>query len=164
MASILSSVKDPAWWFTAVIVAVFAGVVSGFAKDLLERRFSIFIAWSSRQRQEARKRRNAAVQAWSSSEGLISIAVLQTIYWSLATIGCGILGALFMVFLSLKHRAPGLGIVSNFTPVEVVALFFVFGGFFQLSARVMVLIGKTNEAMRKFRQRENLPAFGPEFN
>jgi hypothetical protein len=163
MASILSYVKDPAWWFTAVFVAVFAGLVSGFAKDILERKFGIFIAWSSRQRQEARKRRSAAVQAWSSSEGLISIAVLQTIYWSLATIGVATLGTLYMVYLSLKYRTPGLGIVSGLPPAEVVTVFFVFGGLFDSSARVMVLIGKTNEAMRKFRQRENLPAFGPEF-
>jgi hypothetical protein len=163
MASILSSVKDPAWWFTAVFVAVIAGVVAGFAKDILERKFGIFIAWSSRQRQEARKRRIAAVQAWSSSEGLLSLAVLQTIYWSLATIGTGIVSALVLVYLSLKHSSPGLGIVSSFSLGEVALLFIVFGGFFELSVRVMVLLGKTNEAMRKFRQKENLPAFGPDF-
>ena len=53
--------------------------------------------------------------------------------------------------------------MSGFSLGEVAFLFFVWGGFLEFSVRFMVLLGKTNEAMRKFRQQEKLPAFGPDF-
>lgn len=164
MGSVLSSIKDPSWWFSAVFVAVIAGVVSGFAKDILEYKFGLFLAWPRQQRQESRARRIAEVQAWSSSEGLVTLAVLQTIYWCLVSIGSAILVDGYLFYLRLKHTDSRADAVPGLSLFTVFALIFMSLGLFQLFSRAFALIGKTNDVMRQLRRRENLPPFGPDLN
>lgn len=37
MSTILSNLRDPSWWFTAIFVTIIAGVASGFVKETLEK-------------------------------------------------------------------------------------------------------------------------------
>ena len=50
MEQISQTVRDPAWWFTAVVVAIVASVVGGFTKDY---RLGWFLTWSKARRQGA---------------------------------------------------------------------------------------------------------------
>lgn len=51
MQSIISSLKDPAWWFTAFVVGIIVSVVAGFLKDWVS---GVFSKYSERFR-ESRK-------------------------------------------------------------------------------------------------------------
>ena len=40
MNAIVSNLRDPSWWFTAIFVTIIAGVASGFLKEKIERLIS----------------------------------------------------------------------------------------------------------------------------
>jgi spore maturation protein SpmA len=58
MNAILSNLRDPSWWFTALFVTIIAGVASGFLKEKIEKLISSlssrYKAWAS-ARAEARE-------------------------------------------------------------------------------------------------------------
>jgi hypothetical protein len=58
MNAILSNLRDPSWWFTAIFVTIIAGVASGFLKEKIEKLISSlssrYKSWTS-ARAEARE-------------------------------------------------------------------------------------------------------------
>jgi len=58
MNAILSNLRDPSWWFTAIFVTILAGVASGFLKEKIEKLISSlssrYKSWAS-ARAEARE-------------------------------------------------------------------------------------------------------------
>jgi spore maturation protein SpmA len=56
MNAILSNLRDPSWWFTAIFVTIIAGVASGFLKEKIEKLIS---SLSSRYRSWASARAEA---------------------------------------------------------------------------------------------------------
>ena len=58
MDAILSNLRDPSWWFTAIFVTIIAGVASGFLKEKIENLISSlssrYKSWAS-ARAEARE-------------------------------------------------------------------------------------------------------------
>lgn len=58
MNAILSNLRDPSWWFTAIFVTILAGVASGFLKEKIEKLISslssCYKSWAS-ARAEARE-------------------------------------------------------------------------------------------------------------
>jgi hypothetical protein len=43
MHNIVVNLKDPGWWFTAVVIAVCVGIGAGFAKDAIQALCLIFL-------------------------------------------------------------------------------------------------------------------------
>jgi hypothetical protein len=52
---ISSNLSDPAWWFTAVFVAIAAGVIASFARDWLS-------LWMARRKERFRNRRRSELR------------------------------------------------------------------------------------------------------
>jgi hypothetical protein len=56
MEPIISNLRDPSWWFTAIFVTIIAGVASGFLKEKIENLISFL---SSRYKSSASARAEA---------------------------------------------------------------------------------------------------------
>ena len=53
MAKIIEYLRDPAWWFTAVFIAILASIAGGFLKDTILRGMSV-LSESFKMRKEKR--------------------------------------------------------------------------------------------------------------
>ena len=86
MDRILEHLRDPSWWFTAVIIGVIASILAGFTKDYLERKFGILLLRSKKKREAARLARTKAIEAWSQNEGLVTLILLRTILTAIVVV------------------------------------------------------------------------------
>ncbi len=101
MDAIANNLRDPSWWFTAVFIAIVAGVVGSFLKEYLARRWGIYLAWTERARDRGEKQREEILRAWSASESLVILTFLKMVY-SLIVWGCtGV--AVIVLFMSTEQ-------------------------------------------------------------
>lgn len=79
MNAVADLFKDPAWWFTAVVVGIFASLIAGFAKDyvsLLASKVSVAAAY---RRERNLKVRKACVEAMIADSTYMYIMILLAI-------------------------------------------------------------------------------------
>jgi hypothetical protein len=61
MNGVINNIKDPSWWFTAVIVAIFASLFAAYIKDLIGRGIASLSGKYNRRRQEQQEREKKLV-------------------------------------------------------------------------------------------------------
>jgi len=73
MGQIIAYIKDPAWWFSTIFIAIIIGVVSGFAKDRIECWLG-YLSTHAREWQQIRaEEREKAIRALADNEGFSSL-------------------------------------------------------------------------------------------
>ena len=162
MDAIIANTKDPAWWFSAFIVAIIASIIAGFFKDWLERRFGLFLRWSRDARDRARANRAAIIEAWSSSEGLLAIALLHMLYLVITFIALCLAVSLMGLHLELKYGDKPLTSIAQLSPRKAVAFAVGWVAVFVYGVRVFQIVGRSQEAISAFRTNRNLPQFAKE--
>lgn len=79
MNTILSNLRDPSWWFTAIFVTIIAGVASGFLKEKIEKLISSlsshYKSWAS-ARAEAREN---IVRALAENAQFLTLAYISVV-------------------------------------------------------------------------------------
>jgi spore maturation protein SpmA len=79
MNTILSNLRDPSWWFTAIFVTIIAGVASGFLKEKIEKLISCisshYKSWAS-ARVEAREN---IVRALAENAQFLTLAYISVV-------------------------------------------------------------------------------------
>jgi hypothetical protein len=100
----MNNLKDPAWWFTAVLIAVLASTSASFLKDYLEGKFNFFLSWSVKKREQARINKQEIINAWSSSETLLIIAILYGVYSFLIFVAVFIFITICLSSLDVKYK------------------------------------------------------------
>jgi len=63
MEKIVSFLKDPAWWFTAVFIAIIASLAAGFSKDAVQNIFAKFSKTYQIKRDERERKFQIEVEA-----------------------------------------------------------------------------------------------------
>jgi hypothetical protein len=79
MNAIADLFKDPAWWFTAVVVGIFASVIAGFAKDYISLLASKVSVASAKRRERKLEVRKASVEAMIADSRYMYIMILLAI-------------------------------------------------------------------------------------
>lgn len=96
MNQIISSIKDPAWWFTAVFIGIIVSVFAAFIKDFIQ---GFFAKISSRSREKQAKRllcRLKRIEILAENEGYLIINLIMV----------GIALFLFFAFFILFLLSP----------------------------------------------------------
>lgn len=96
--AIQKTLQDPSWGLSTVPIGVIVGILAGFGKDWLEKRFGIFLNWSAAKRQQRKAEREDSISMWSSSEGMVTIIFSLLLLRSLFFFGFGTVT--LMIFLS----------------------------------------------------------------
>lgn len=79
MDAILSNLRDPSWWFTAIFVTIIAGVASGFLKEKIE---SLTSSLSSRYKSWASARAEArenVVRVLAENPQFLTLAYINVV-------------------------------------------------------------------------------------
>ena len=110
MDAIANHLRDPGWWFTAVIVGIAGGVVAGFVKELLEKQFGIFLANSKAKRERAKLARKQSVEAWSQSEGLVLLVMVRALGTTLLIFISMLLDVLLLIYARIHYGGSAQGV------------------------------------------------------
>ena len=151
MDTIANHLRDPGWWFTAVIMAIIAGIVAGFSKDYLEKRYDLFLLHSAKRRQEARLLKERSIEAWSENESVLIIDILQTLYYF---IGSSLLTILMVMTLQFNQTKYGVSQLSN---LRIFGLFLLFVLTFRLNWVFVKQALHSNDCLRRFCKAKGLP-------
>lgn len=156
MQSISANLRDPSWWFTAVVIGVTASVAAGFLKDYIEGRYGLFLAWSRRQSDRRRLSREEALNRWSSDESLLTIAFLRMLYSVVVFTAFGMLYTHFVTFLRLKHDTDSV-LNAALSTKQVLTL--AIGGISMLwfSFETAERVFRVQSCFRRFRDERGLP-------
>jgi uncharacterized membrane protein YeaQ/YmgE (transglycosylase-associated protein family) len=101
--AIANHLRDPGWWFTAVIIGIIGSVVAGFTKDYLERKFGILILRSKKKKEDARLARKEAIEAWSQNEGLVTIVFLKALITAIIVVALLTGSLLMLVYMRVTY-------------------------------------------------------------
>lgn len=157
MQKILEHLRDPSWWFTAVVVAVVASILAGIIKDFAERRFNLFLAWTRESRERRRRRRKEVVAAWSRSEGTVALSVLKLVFVTNVLVGVGVIWAIGRMVDRRPHDPVahsdmlGLGIWGMFS--LAIQVFIVAYVAYHTSVQALL----TQEIVGEFCRKHGLP-------
>jgi hypothetical protein len=118
MRRIVELMKMPEWWFSAVFIAIIAGIIAAFAKDWISRALSSFSqAYKTRRSsQEAKLEEKAATLA--AHPELLIIEFIRTVGQEIAIIALTalLLSAPFLI------NASGLGKTTDLFGTAALAL------------------------------------------
>ena len=151
MNRISDFLSDPAWWFTAVFVAVLASVAAAFIKDAIVS----FLAGFTRYFRDLKQRRDAEIEKEVAlilgDPRLLAIAIHEaTIRWIMPLFSLG----LFFVLNGLL-----MGLSKNMTPMGIIFLFCISSGFglwgiwFVFSLRISIRIRAVEIAQTRLREK-----------
>jgi hypothetical protein len=155
MEDIISNLRSPSWWFTAVLIGVIASVTSAFIKDYLERKLGVFLAWSQHKRDSLKQERQRILDKWSSSESLLTIALLRMLYAIVILMSeCMILG-FYVTILRINYNTALTTHVLSFMQITYI----IFGAvsLIWLSFHALSRIFLVQECFRRFREARDLP-------
>lgn len=68
MDELIAEVGKPAWWFTAVLVALLINVIAGYAKDWLDKAIARLSHWWADSSAERSRQREQWVEAIATSD------------------------------------------------------------------------------------------------
>lgn len=159
MDAITKSLNDPSWWFSTVIIAIAASVMAGFAKDWLEDRYGIFLRWSSTKRQQMRDDRNAIIAGWSSSESLLTVALLKMLFWTTGYFALALMLLIYITYLRLKFNYDGLLGVDGLSQRQIFKLSLGVLAVAYYTFKVTRIVFVTADMIKAFREARGLPPF-----
>ena len=152
MDAIANHLRDPGWWFTAVIIGIIGSVVAGFTKDYLERKFGILILRSKKKKEDARLARKEAIEAWSQNEGLVTIVFLKALITAIIVVALLTGSLLMLVYMRVTH-----GDDQNLPLASILLLTLLIALFFTTIWISTSEISISKECFREFRRRRELP-------
>jgi hypothetical protein len=158
MDAILRNLSDPAWWFSAFLVAIIASVIAGFLKDRVERLISSvsnrFRQWRANELEARTKVVEALVENPTYLSFALHRATLRLVLWVLATLLFVSTPILLYLSPPSDNKLMWLGLkdlVRNvFMPLMGAASATV-------GYRSSVSISLVFEAMRRFRAKHGFP-------
>lgn len=159
MESITKNLNDPAWWFSTVLIAVFAGIAAAFAKDWLEERYGIFLRWSADKRAQTKAERQLLISRWSSSEALLTIAILQMLFWTSGYFAMALMVSIYITYLRLKFNYNGLLGVEALSHRQIATLSLSVLAVAFYSFKVAGIVSVTADMIKAFRTSRGLPPF-----
>jgi hypothetical protein len=115
MTSILQALRDPAWWFSVIVVALLVNVIAAFAKDWLGQIFSRYAAKLAEEKRQLEEKIVADAMALQSDwDGKIYLhfAQINALIHAVVIAFVGTAGAMSAV-LAFAFGAWGLGIVGG---------------------------------------------------
>jgi len=156
MNAILSNLRDPSWWFTALFVTIIAGVASGFLKEKIEKLFSSlssrYESWAS-ARAEVREN---VVRVLAENPQFLALAYISVV----AGLLIHVLAVIMYLFTTLFFDAASHEAVSGdagrfmiweiLMPLLGVAATYVG---FRATARLSLVI----RALKLYREKKWLP-------
>jgi hypothetical protein len=159
MATILTNIRDPSWWFTVFVLGTFVGVIAGFLKDYLERQYGLIFAWTKARRDAARRSRAEAIAAWSASESLLVIALLQVLFWVVCFIGLATIGIVVICDMRARYGNVNLTTINILPWRQVVAYVAFLVLIIAYGLKTMEIVGRGEQAIKAFRKARSLPHF-----
>ena len=146
MQEIFANLASPAWWFSAIVVALVINLVSAYAKPSTDRLLSKYsAAWRNRS-DESRRKFEQRVEILLNSPQALAQASEAEVRSRLRSIHCFAFVIVFLLFTVILSGATGLAI----TPERYSAkwLFLAAGTFMALVFTVLAAMSY-REAMQQ---------------
>jgi MFS family permease len=77
MESIITSLKDPAWWFTVFLVGIIVSIAAGFLKDWIGRLFSKYSTKFREHRKAKALRREELYEALATNDVFLILSLIR---------------------------------------------------------------------------------------
>lgn len=154
--SIANNLRDPSWWFTTFIIGIIASVAAGFAKDYLETRFNLFLAWSRPKREQARLRKQESIEAWSKNESRVIIVLLTSVQFVILCFSFLTFIIVHLDYLKLRYGMTGITTLDKLPIQQAIWLLIVFLLTLWLSWRTVRILAYSAACLRRFCQSQGL--------
>jgi len=133
MSRIIELLKMPEWWFSAVFIAIVAGVFAAFAKDWISRAFSTFSQFYRTRRLSRQAKLDKKAEMLAAQPELLIIEFIHTVGQEIAII------ALIAILLSAPFLMKAVGVSDNSKPTASV-LDLTISGLIVVVAVLLVLV------------------------
>ena len=77
MEEIITNIKNPAWWFSAFIIAIIASLIAAFAKDIIERNFAKVFSKLRQKQYQRLEAQKEFIQHLDQNEGYLIISMIR---------------------------------------------------------------------------------------
>jgi hypothetical protein len=88
-------IKEPQWWVTVVIAGICINHVSGYLKNILDRRFSHIFNWWGYRSEKKRKEKESYIVRLAEDQqflALNTVRLINSVKWTLTWFIIGALG------------------------------------------------------------------------
>jgi hypothetical protein len=156
MNGILSNLRDPSWWFTAIFVTIIAGVAAGFLKETLEKLISAsssgYKSWTSARA----KAREDVVRALAENPQFLALGYMSVVAGLLIHVLAVIMYLVATLFLG---AAPHDAIAGEARPFIIwkVLMPLLGAAAAYVGFRATARLSLVTRALRLYRERNGVP-------
>jgi len=163
MDHIIADLKDPAWWFSAFVVAIIASVVAGFTKDFIGRGIAAFSQHYRVRLNLYKTEHGAVVETLAQNEGFLIITFVRSTLSMLMFFSTSTMLVLIKMWSQIEVAScQGATPVSDCTTVHSplhIIVFVMFGLLsIQTGYRSAVMIRTTMQGYSAYRKLRKFPA------
>ena len=124
MPRIVELIKTPEWWFSAVFIAIVAGIIAAFAKDWISRALSAFSQFYRTRRLSREAKLDRKAEMLAAHPELLTIEFIRTVGQEIAIIAVTaiLLSAPFLIKAVGSHNPKAPSSILDWTISAFIAV------------------------------------------